>query len=76
MKGHHLKKAWQGMDVGLGPPPVMGAAISEGGEVTGVVRIFNDTRGYGFISAHGLQQDVYFQPPGTVPVSIEAKSFF
>ena len=38
-------------------PPA--AAEPEGDELRAVVKFFNDTRGYGFVTADGLPQDVF-----------------
>lgn len=46
------------MEVAIGPAM---QNAPDAGQITGSVKVFNDSRGYGFISAPGHQQDIYFQ---------------
>lgn len=49
----------QGVEVAIGP--AIAQTTPDAGQITGTVKVFNDSRGYGFISAPGHQQDIYFQ---------------
>jgi len=53
----------QGVDVAVGAGGMAGMAMQsqDGGQITGMVKVFNDQRGFGFISSPQHQQDIYFQ---------------
>lgn len=52
----------QGTDVIAGPPaPSLGNGLVSGTQTAGLVKNYNDLRGFGFISIPGGSQDVYFQ---------------